>query len=637
MRRRSEVAVGVALAVVAGACSATPPPSPAVAPKPPLELAPEPTPAIEASVERGLLPAVRVQGEPVALAALSERMAAVKVPGLSIAVFDEQGVVWAKGYGVADVESRAPVGTSTLFQAGSISKSVNALAVLLAAADGRFSLDRPVNELLQTWQLPDTPLTESEPVTLRRLLSHTAGTTVHGFPGYPSGATLPTLLEVLDGRGPANTPPVRVDLLPGSQFRYSGGGTSVSQLVLMDTYRRPYPELMREHVLGPLGLSSSTYQQPLPPERLVLAAAGHREDGSLVPSRRHVYPEMAAAGLWTTATDLALFFREISLARAGRSSKIARNVALEMTTEIATSTALGGAAGAHPGLGVFLQTLDGAGLFGHDGVDEGFHARALASLDATHGLALMANSANGMRLFPEIERTVFATLGWPGAEPILVRVPSSETERAAWVGEYAGPDGVPISIRVAGERLTSVRPFKPADELVSVAPTRCVERARGLRYSLGGAGLELSTARGPAGTARRIAAGERLVLSELAAGREDEAIRAWRAQLGPDGRPTPETFGVYFRYGHELLHDGMTEGAVTIFRAASTVFPALPRAHASLGAAQAAAGRYPEALQAYETALERLAAATWLPPPEREELGRRFEAELLEARAKLQR
>lgn len=634
MRRRSEVALGVAAAVAAGACSAAPLPRVPGLPRHAQELAAEPSPAVEASVEQGLLPAVRVQGEPVELATLSERMAALRVPGLSIAVFDEAGVVWAKGYGLADVELETPVSPSTLFQAGSISKSPNALAVLLAAADGSLGLDQPVNELLKTWQLPENALTKASPVTLRQLLSHTAGTTVHGFPGYASGAALPSLLEVLDGRPPANTPPVRVDVLPGSQFRYSGGGTSISQLVLMDTHARPYPELMQERVLGPLGLSSSTYQQPLPPERLALAAAGHLEDGSLVPSRRHVYPEMAAAGLWTTPTDLAVFFRELALARSGRSAQIPRSVAVEMTSPIATAPA-GGPDAARPGLGVFLQTLDGAGLFGHDGVDEGFHARALASLDGAHGLVLMANSANGMRLFPELERTVFATLGWPGASAVVVRVPLDDAQRAAWVGEYTAPDGVPLSVRVEGDRLTLVRPFRQADDLIAVAPTRAVERARDLRYALGAAGLELSAARGSLGTARRIPPGARVPLLELAAGREEEAVRAWQARLGPERRPTPETFGVYFRYGHELLREGLPEAAATIFRAASKVFPSLPRVHASLGAAQATAGRYPAAIEAYQTALERLVDATWLPPEERQELGRRFEAQLLDAKAKL--
>lgn len=429
MLGRAEAALAIALTVVAGACSATPPPAAPVSSQSAPELVAEPSHAVEASLERGSLPAGRVRGEPIELAGLAELMAALHVPGLSIAVFDEAGVVWAQGYGLADVESGATVGTATLFQAGSISKSVNALAVLLAAADGELSLDQPVNELLKTWQLPENELSKASPVTLRKLLSHTAGTTVHGFPGYLSGAVLPSLLAVLDGRPPANTPPVRVDLLPGSQFRYSGGGTSVSQLVLMDTYSCSYPELMQERVLGPLGMSSSTYQQPLPPERLAWAAAGHQEDGSIVPSRRHVYPEMAAAGLWTTATDLALFFREVALARAGGSAKIAQSVALEMTTPISTPGSAGAAEG--PGLGVFLETRNGVRFFGHGGVDEGFHARALASLDGAHGLVLMANSANGMRLFPDIERAVFTTLGWPGAAVPVAGVPSRGARRAA--------------------------------------------------------------------------------------------------------------------------------------------------------------------------------------------------------------
>jgi CubicO group peptidase (beta-lactamase class C family) len=384
----------------------------------------EPALKLQEQIERAILPAVQVRGEEVYFT-LAERMAEHDVLGLSIAVFDDYELVWAKGYGVADVETRQPVAESTLFQAASISKSVNALAVLMAVAEGKLQLDSPINELLRSWKLPENDLTRASPVNLRRLLSHTAGTTVHGFPGYPTGAPLPTLLQVLDGTPPANTPPVRVDLEPGSKFRYSGGGTSITQLVLVDTFGKPYPELLAERVLVPLGMTNSTYEEPLPPERLLRAAAGHRRDGTRVPTSRHVYPEMAAAGLWTTPTDLARFLREIALGRAGRSPRVSQAIATQMTTKVDED--------GPTGMGVFLFERNGVELFGHGGDNEGFHANAQASLEHGRGLVIMSNSDNATRIFSELERTVFAALRWPGADTPVVPVPLSEAQRVdAW-------------------------------------------------------------------------------------------------------------------------------------------------------------------------------------------------------------
>src|SRR6185369_10815280 len=158
------------------------------------------------------------------------------------------------------------------------------------------------------------------------------GTTVHGFPGYPAGTPLPTLPQVLDGQPPANSPPVRVDLTPGARFRYSGGGITIMQQALIDRLGRPFPDILHDSVLAPLGMSHSTYEQPLPPARVASAAAGHDPEGNVIEGKRNVYPEMAAAGLWTTPTDLARFFLELQLARAGRSQHVSRDIAMKMTT-----------------------------------------------------------------------------------------------------------------------------------------------------------------------------------------------------------------------------------------------------------------------------------------------------------------
>src|ERR687893_529416 len=198
-------------------------------------------------VERGLLPAVLIKGDP--SWSIEERMKHWKVPGLSIAVVKNFKVEWARAYGVKDIDTKEPVTTETLFQAGSISKPVAAMVALKRVQDGKIALDENINNKLVTWKLPDNEFTATKKVTLANLLSHTAGLTVHGFPGYAVGEKLPTLPQVLDGAAPANTAAVRVDLEPGTKFRYSGGGTTVAQLAIMDTEKKPYPQIARETVL----------------------------------------------------------------------------------------------------------------------------------------------------------------------------------------------------------------------------------------------------------------------------------------------------------------------------------------------------------------------------------------------------
>ena len=256
-------------------------------------------------VEENLLPAVLIKGDPTWT--IADRMKFYKVPGLSVAVIKDFHLEWAKGYGVKDLETNEPVTTDTIFQAGSISKSVNAMVAMKEVEQGKLSLDQNINDKLTSWKLPDNEFTAKKKVTLKNLLSHTAGTTVHGFPGYGVDEKLPTLQQVLDGEKPANTAAVRVDFEPGSKFRYSGGGTTIAQLTIMDVEKRPYPDIARETVLEPLNMTNSTYSQPLPADWRKKAATGYRSDGREVEGKIHVYPEMAAAGLWTTPTDLAKF------------------------------------------------------------------------------------------------------------------------------------------------------------------------------------------------------------------------------------------------------------------------------------------------------------------------------------------
>jgi CubicO group peptidase (beta-lactamase class C family) len=325
-------------------------------------------------------------------------MKKTQIHGLSLAIIENGEIVKARGYGVVE-EGGAPVTESTLFQAGSISKPVAAVGALILVEQGKLSLDEDVNGRLNTWKLPENDLTRKNNVTLRGLLSHTAGMTVHGFPGYPSGGPIPTLVQVLNGESPANTGPVRVSTAPNSGWRYSGGGYTVVQQMVIDLTGKAYPQFMREAVLAPLGMERSTFEQPLPADWAKTAATGFYADGKQVPGRWHIYPEMAAAGLWTTSSDLARFVIALQRALAGHSgSVISQATAQEMLTPHSSSY----------GLGVLI---DGP-VFGHTGRDEGFDATLVAYAQTGRGVVIMINANDNSGVLPRIVRFVARQYRW---------------------------------------------------------------------------------------------------------------------------------------------------------------------------------------------------------------------------------
>lgn len=333
-------------------------------------------------------------------------MAKRNIPGLSLAIIQNGTIVKAKGYGVVEQGSAIPVTTDTLFQAGSVSKSVAALGALYLVETRKVSLDANVNSALKTWQVPENLFTRYRNVTLRRLLSHSAGLTVHGFPGYAVDAPLPTLVQVLNGAKPANTAAIRVNLVPGSKWRYSGGGYTVLQQLIIDVTGRPFPDYMREKVLEPLGMRDSTYEQPLPANRAALTATGHLagKPARVVPGRWHVYPEMAAAGLWTTPSDLARFAIALQDTFAGRSAPvISPALAVQMLTPQMDND----------GLGVFLVGAAETRRFEHGGRDEGFDAQMTAYLKSGQSAVIMINTNDNSRVVAQVMEAIADAYGWP--------------------------------------------------------------------------------------------------------------------------------------------------------------------------------------------------------------------------------
>jgi CubicO group peptidase (beta-lactamase class C family) len=397
-----------------------------------------------ARVENGLLPAFIVAGAPSAAKSISRRMADFKTPGVSVAVINNGAVEWAKGYGVTEAGTVTPVTPHTLFQAASVSKSIAALGALRLVDQGKLVLDEDVNVKLVSWKVPENEFTKTEKVTLRRLLSHSAGLTVHGFGGYEAGTPVPTTSQVLDGAKPANSDPVRVNVVPGTIWRYSGGGYTVAQQLMADVAGRPFPALMADLVLKPVGMDDSTYEQPLPESRRGEAASGHTSDGKLLPGRYHTYPEMAAAGLWTTPTDLAKFLLEIARARRGESQVLSKALALDMTTL------------QKPGYGLGLS-LDGFGKmasFGHGGSNEGFKCQMTAYLDGGRGAVIMTNGDLGLFVAGEILHAVALAYDWPSLKPVEKKVVAVDPKALASLeGRYELRPGRFLDVKLEGGTL----------------------------------------------------------------------------------------------------------------------------------------------------------------------------------------
>jgi CubicO group peptidase (beta-lactamase class C family) len=400
------------------------------------------------AVENNLLPAIFLQGTSPTPGNLMERLAHYQAPGVSIAVINDQAIEWAQGYGVLQAGNATLVTPQTLFQAASISKPVAAMAALHLVQSGQLDLDSDVNQVLRSWKVPENEHTRASPVTLRGLLAHSAGLTVSGFMGYAAGEDVPTLRQVLDGEGPANSDPIRVDVVPGSQFRYSGGGYTVMQQLLVDVTGQPFPQLMQEIVLDEIGMRHSTFEQPLPQAYTAQAASGHRPCAKPMVGQWHTYPEMAAAGLWTTPSDLARFAIELLRSRVGQSNQVlsADMARLMLTLQVADFY----------GLGLELKDLNGSTRFSHPGWNEGYRGFMFAYTGSGQGAVVMTNVDDGQDLALEIVRGIARVYDWPDfhlQEKALAHVAPGIYD--AYAGQYQYVDYPDYGILVTrqGERL----------------------------------------------------------------------------------------------------------------------------------------------------------------------------------------
>jgi len=364
---------------------------------------------VTAYVVRGQTP-----GSDLDPAAVQELLTKFNVPGVSIAVIQDFKIAWARGYGTADVETGTSVAPDTMFQAASISKPVAAMVSLKAVQDNRFALDQDINTILKSWRLPETPFTKDRRVTPRMLMSHTSGMgDGFGFPGYAPNAPLPTLQQLMDGRPPSNRRRIRLERPPMTAYEYSGGSVMMQELVLTDAIGKPFAELARDWVLNPIAMTNSTFEQPLPAQREKQAARAHDQKGMRMGDPWHVYPEHAAAGLWTTATDLAKFAIEVQKSLNGQSNRV---LSPSTIREMVTPVGVGPYA-----IGFQIEKQGEGWYFMHGGSNWGFQCDLMAHRVKGYGAVIMTNGDAGFPVIQQLRRRIQQEYKWDTLDPPVPR------------------------------------------------------------------------------------------------------------------------------------------------------------------------------------------------------------------------
>lgn len=425
-------------------------------------------PTTEDAIQRvtnGLLPAVAEQGQLGRKANTIERMAHYGVPGLTVAVIHEGKVVWERAFGVTEAGSDEPVTLETMFQAASISKPVTATAALVLAKNGIIGLDEDVNNRLESWKIPENDFTRAHPITVRDLLSHTSGFSGNnGVVGYMPGAPFPTLVQALNGEPPATTGPVRVTH-PAGTFSYSGSNSAVLQQLLVDVSDKPFADFMRETVLRPLEMDHSTFDQTPP---MADVAKGHHAGGEPVTGGYRTHSGEAAAGLWSTASDLAKFATSIQQAVSGEPETL-------LTRELANRML-------HPqlgdcvrcwGLGFEILGQGAESWFTHDGINTGYDSKLMAHSSSGDGAVVMTNGSLSFGLIYEVLDSIAAEYEWPdySIKGQTEAVPIPATALGSIPGEYELEPDFPVTVIADGGRLFLHIPTQGRTELYASSPT----------------------------------------------------------------------------------------------------------------------------------------------------------------------
>ncbi|MBK8950931.1 MAG: class A beta-lactamase-related serine hydrolase [Flavobacteriales bacterium] len=559
----------------------------------------DPTESLRRHVETGLCEQVLIEGD--STWTVEERMKHYGVPGMSIAIIDDHNLAWTKSYGMMDTTSKRPVTDSTLFQAASISKPVFAMAVLKLAQQGVLDIDADVNTMLTSWKMPENEFTTTEKVTLKRLLGHVAGTTVHGFQGYRHGDTLPTLLNILNGEAPANSPPVVVDQIPGTAWRYSGGGYCVASQVILDKMGGTIPQHMRDLVLQPLGMSRSSYEQPMPAAMEHNAASGYVPDGSMAVGKWHIYPEISPDGLWTTATDLARFVIDMQKTITTDSGQVlSRATAMQMVEPYLDP---------NMAVGLILDNKGSERYFEHGGWNEGFCGQIYGHVKNGKGAVVLINANQPAFMF-EVMRSIARAYDWPEFVPQRKEVPMDSTSLKVFTGRYRGGSDNMVTIALHNGKLFREPLREPPTELVHIGDGEFIGRTdersrRFLKDAAGEMTLQVSdTKTGDVlSTLPRMKDDEHIPFEYVQRGDRDAALKAYADLKAANPNDEAVNEEALNNFGYTLLSAHLTEQARDLFFINMSLYPKSANVYDSYAEACLKLGDKKQALEYYKRTL----------------------------------
>ncbi|REC74336.1 hypothetical protein DRF60_17885 [Chryseobacterium elymi] len=550
-------------------------------------------------VEAGLMPAVRFQGDP--LWTLESRMKHYNIPGVSIAVIKNSKVIWSKAYGFADIESKIPVNNQTLFQAASMSKPVSVYAALSEVEAGKINPDADVNTYLKSWKIPENEFTKEKKVSFKNIASHTAGFTVSGFPGYEPGKPVPTLVQLLNGQSPSNTPAVFVDKAPGTPFRYAGGGYCVMQQMMMDIEGKDFTTIMNEKVLIPLNMKNSTFSQPLPEAQVQLAATAYNQEGIKVPGKYHTYPEQAPAGLWTTAEDMSKFIIDVQNTLSGKSSTIiSQKTAEEFTTPFIDP---------FMGLGVFLENREGHVYFNHGGWNEGFSSRFIASKTSGDGIVVLTNT-NKPEFVEELVRSVAEVYHWPEFNSPVNKVLPLNNEDFSYTGRYSNDTYGFFKIYSEKGKLIAVNNTETPMELLKTGKDTYAVREWDFKLKLvkngqtGKTELDQVLRNGKIRKGLKLSDNEKIPLEMILEGNFDEGLDAYRKAKAKELNHHLLSENYLNDVGYSLLNKKDFTKAIDVFRLNTLLYTESANAYDSLGEAYMKAGQKEKAKETYQKLLQ---------------------------------
>jgi CubicO group peptidase (beta-lactamase class C family) len=544
-------------------------------------------------VENGLRPEYFIKNDK--LKSITELMKETNTPGISVAIIDNFEIVWAKGYGISDTKTQLPVNTNTIFQAASISKPLTALAVMKLVQDGKLDLDENINSYLKALKLPVNEFTAKNKVTLRNLLSHTAGMTGHGFSGYNRDADIPTLVQVLNGELPANTDKVIVDMEPNTGFRYSGGGYTIVQQMLIDQLQKPFQEIMQELVLAPLGMTNSFYSNcDLNEEQCTNATAGHKRDGSQVFGKRHLYPEMAAAGLWTTAEDLAKFSIEVQNSLKGESNKI-------LTKEFMESMATPVLNGEY-NIGLCNEKIGIDQLLGHDGGNEGYTCTMLFHKEKGFGVTFMSNCDRGYEMKMPFFRSVAAAYDFDNIlHPDYEIVDLSADEVKLFSGNYKMEFDKTIKIFQNNNKLFYKTIYDELKQLDYVGNNILIDTNRTVKIVFR---EELGKLYMNENIIERLKDGEKLASDYMVENNIEQAVRCYQELMEKDSDMKNWLPNNLNNVGYNFIWSNDYNTAIAFLKIGTILFPEDANSWDSLGEAYFIDKRYELSIEAMKKSLE---------------------------------